>query len=192
MQFLTFDQALAQFPHLISGVDTTNEWYRTELVFRPELVSHQCRVGGGGPNGMSYAAFCRDLLDWLDGDEGRLLWVSHWEDGLLGYSELFEAARKGLGAATDLSGQPGLAFGPAPYHEFDVTVLPPEALAYLNTACGLISLVHLGAWDGWLIGKTGNDRIEFREGNVFFHSDQSARLDAGQTLLRRFNCDKVI
>ena len=192
MQFLTSDQAVTQFPHLISGVDTTNEWYRTELVFEPAIVSRQRRVGGGSPNGMSYAAFCRDLLDWLDGDAGRLLWVSHWEDGLPGYFELFEAARKGLGATTGLSGQPGLAFGPAPYHEFDVTVLLPEARTYLNTVCGLISLVYLGAWDGWLIAKTGNDRIEFWEGNVFFYSDQSARLEAGETLLRRFNCDKVI
>ena len=191
MQFLSARQAVDQYGHLIADIDATNEWYRTQLVFSPEAIGRQHRVGGGSPSGMSYAAFSHALLDWLGGEGARLLWVSHFEDGVGGYYELFEAARKGLGATGALSGQPGLAFRPAPYHEFGVPALSAEDRAYINIACGLISLVHLGAWDGWLIARHCSDRIEFWEGNVFFHSSQGDRLESGEDILRRFKCGQI-
>jgi len=188
MQFLDPEQTLKRFSCRLSGIDETNAWYRKQLIFKDDFIRFKRRVVGGSPSGMSYTAFVHALMDWLPGDGSRLLWVSHAEDGLHGYSEVFDVLRRGLGADRSLNDQPAIVFRPAPWHEFDTQALAAHDQTYLNMACGLISMVHLGAWDGWLFDEAGEDLVEFWEGNVFFHSRKADSIREAVEILRRFNC----
>jgi hypothetical protein len=45
--------------------------------------------------------------------------------------------------------------------------------------------------DGWLIAADA-DRIEFWEGNIFFYSQDTARLAAAEALMSEFECPRTV
>jgi hypothetical protein len=85
---------------------------------------------------------------------------------------------------------PGHYFDPFPYHECDQTKIPPEQARQTGILVGLMSLIMIGDWDGWLVAEGSSDRIEFWEGNLFFYSSDSSRLADAKALMIEFDCPR--
>ncbi len=187
MRSIGQDEAVALFPDLVMAIKT-NPAYGMAMEFHPTL-DRQARIGGSGPGPQfNINAFSHAVFDWLGGEMSYLLWISHWANDVLSFYQVFEAARKGLGAADELAKTPGHLFDPAPTWDLDEAYSSAEQRANINTACGLISLLQLATWDGWLLAENRPDRIEFWEGNVFFYSADPARLNTAKSILAAFKC----
>jgi hypothetical protein len=78
------------------------------------------------------------------------------------------------------------------YHERDQTKIGPAQARETGILAGLTSMVMIGGWDAWLIADGGSDRIEFWEGNMFFHSSRPARLTEAEVLMREFDCPREL
>jgi hypothetical protein len=130
------------------------------------------------------------LNRWLPSHRHRLLWVDHWDLHYPNTHGLFVAARAGLGETRSLSETPGHYFAPYPYEEQDQTKISPEHAQELGILIGLMSLLMMNDWDGWLVADGCSDRIEFWEGYFFFHSSEPARLAEAEAIISHFGCPK--
>jgi hypothetical protein len=127
---------------------------------------------------------------WHPPNLARVLWVDGWDCDFPSTYELFMAARAGLGDTRSLLEAPGHYFDPHPYDERDQTEIPPAQARETGILIGLMLLIMINAWDGWLIAAGGVDRIEFWEGNIFFYSSQRSRLADAETLMNEFGCPR--
>jgi hypothetical protein len=89
-----------------------------------------------------------------------------------------------------LSEAPGHYFDPYPYNERDQAKISPEQARQTGILIGLMSLLMIGGWDAWLVAEGSSDRIEFWEGNIFFHSSEAARTADAESLMDQFNCPR--
>jgi hypothetical protein len=155
------------------------------LILDRGIAARQIRIGGRPTPSVSRLAYFAEALNrWLPTSRARLLWVDHWDS----LYEFFVAARRGLGEIRSLSEAPGHYFDPFPYHERDQLKIPPEQARQIGILIGLMSIVMVGGWDGWLVAEGSSDRIEFWEGNFFFHSNDSSRLADAKALMIEFDC----
>jgi hypothetical protein len=89
----------------------------------------------------------------------------------------------------NLEEAPGHLFDAHPYDELDCTEITTEQRTDAGILIGLMSLIVIERADGWLIASGAQERIEFWEGNVFFHSENADKLDSARTLLKNFACE---
>src|SRR5260221_1180808 len=191
MQCLTIPETEALFGSAGYSVSLAEAWYRRQLVLRSGAADRQMRVGAGPPRDViGLTSFIVQLNSWLPSNQRRLFWVSHWESGLgLHSTEAFiAAARRGLGEPRSLEDAPGHLFDAHPYDEMDQQLLSAEHLCDVGLLVGLVSLILLEQSDGWLIAEGCEDRIEFWEGYVFFHSANRAKQVEARKLLKRYDC----
>ena len=188
MQFLTPAETIEHFGSAGFYVDTSEASYRIELCLNKQQAERQGRLGGRPSEDTSLPFLAHLLINWLPRASSRLLWISHWETHFLDFGEMILTVRQGLGETRSLSESPGHYFKDLPFEELDYLALSPEHLLEMNRLCGLIGLVILANWDGWLIASEGVDRIEFWEGNFFFHSVDKARLKAAESLMAEAKC----
>ena len=192
MQFLTPEETIAKLGPSGFSINDENGWYRRHLMLDPRGCAGQKRLGCRGPGAeFNTNVFARALIAWLNGNAPRLLWIDRWDRPFLGFTELFLAARLGLGEARDLTVAPGHYVEAGPYQEWDHTQISPAQLSDINIMCSLISLVHLGGWDGWLVAEGGTDRIEFWECYVYFHSSDPVRLADAEAIMTDYRCERV-
>jgi hypothetical protein len=171
------------------GFSVYSDVYRTTLLLKPEIASRQHRVGGRpAPDAHRLAYFGEALNRWHPPNVHRLLWVSHWNNDFPSTHALFVAARVGLGETRSLTEAPGHYFDPHPYDERDQTEITPEQARETGLLVGLMSLLMINGWDGWLIADGSADRIEFWEGNLFFYSREKPRLADANALMDEFGC----
>jgi hypothetical protein len=172
-------------------VSSEHEWYRIALVLDRDIATRQIRIGGRPtPNVSRLAYFAEALNRWLPTSRARLLWVDHWNSSFPSPYEFFVAARVGLGEMRSLSEAPGHYFDPYPYDERDQLKIPPKQARQTGILIGLMAVIMVGGWDGWLVAEGSSDQIEFWEGNVFFHSNDSSRLADAKTLMMEFDCPR--
>jgi hypothetical protein len=79
---------------------------------------------------------------------------------------------------------------PYPYDERDQLKIPPEQARQTGILIGLMAVIMVGGWDGWLVAEGSSDQIELWEGNVFFHSNDPSRLADAKTLMMEFDCPR--
>ncbi len=187
MDFLTPEETVRRFPGLVTGVSREHEWYRLTPIFKTDIFG---RVGGGFPaKEKDPMAFAHDLSAWLPSMRERLLWISNWEDAHFpNQTALWTAARRGLGETRPLKETPAHVFPAMPYDQRDAEDFSEEERAEVSLLAPIISLMLDTASDGWLLADGSGDRIEFWEGNVFFHSNSPQRLDAARALLANYGC----
>jgi hypothetical protein len=171
-------------------VSFEHEWYRIALILEPKAAARQIRVGGRPSQVSRLAYFAEALNRWLPPNRHRLLWVNQWDSFFPSTYEFFLAARVGLGETSSLSEAPGHYFDPYPYDERDQTEILPEQAREIGILIGLMSLVMIDGWDGWLVAEGGSDRIEFWEGNIFFYSDVRSRIAVATSLMDQFDCPR--
>jgi hypothetical protein len=173
------------------SVNSEQDWYRIELLLEPKVASQQFRIGGRPTSDANrLVSFAETLNRWLPPNRHRLLWVEHWQDSFPSTCDLFMAARVGLGEARSMSEAPGHYFDSFPYDEQDQTKISPEHARQTGILVGLMSLMMIGGWDGWLVADGSADRIEFWEGNLFFHSSERSRLADAESLMDQFHCPR--
>jgi hypothetical protein len=171
------------------SVTSNPDLYRVALVLEPKIAARQIRIGGRPtPDVGRLAQFAEALNRWLPPNVHRLLWVDHWANYFPSTYDLFIAARIGLGEKRSLSETPGHYFGPYPYEERDQTNISSEHAQQTGILVGLMSLIMIDGWDGWLVAHGSADRIEFWEGNIFFYSSEKSRLADAKSLMDEFNC----
>jgi hypothetical protein len=168
--------------------------YRTELKLNPTIAVSQIRIGARPPAEVaSLFYFVGALNRWLPTDRPRLLWIEHWDSAVFAADDDFVlAARLGCGEARPLAEVPGHYFDPHPYNEQDQLEVSRQQRADLACLVGMTSMVMLTGSDGWLIAGGSQDRIEFREGNLFFHSAEPQRLVEAELLLDNLNCSRTL
>jgi hypothetical protein len=120
-----------------------------------------------------------------------MLWIDHWDDHFPSTHALFIAARSGLGDTRSLSEAPGNYFDPFPYDERDQLRISAEQGHETGILIGLMSLLMMNGWDGWLVAEGSVDRIEFWEGSFFFYSAERARLVDAKSLMKEFKCPQL-
>jgi hypothetical protein len=162
-------------------------------VLEREIASRQSRVDGRPPPDVCHLSrFAEALNRWHLSDAPRLLWVDSWNNDFPSAYATFMAARAGLGEARSLFDAPGHYFDSYPYHERDQTEISPEHAQQTGIMVGLMSLVVMSGWDGWLLVEGSNDRIEFWEGNVFFYSTERQHLTNAESLMNEFGCPRKL
>lgn len=189
MRCLTPKEMATIFAQAGFSVSTDQEWYRVSLVLEPKIATRQSRIGGRPtPSVSRLAQFAESLSRWLPSNQHRLLWITHFNKDFPNTYDLFVAARVGLGETRSLSEAPGHYFDSFDYHERDQLMLSPEQVRQTGILVGMMALVMVNSWDGWLIADDGSNRIEFWEGNLFFYSNENARLDDARLLMEEFDC----
>jgi hypothetical protein len=53
-------------------------------------------------------------------------------------------------------------------------------------------MILMTSSDGWLIAEGSIDRIEFWEGNIFFHSKDAKQIERANALLDSFGCSREL
>ncbi|WP_156944745.1 hypothetical protein [Bradyrhizobium sp. Ec3.3] len=164
---------------------------RIALTLDPAIVSKQTRVGGRPPSNVRHLPhFAEAMNRWHSSDTGRLLWIDYWSNDFPSIHEAFVSARIGAGEVRSLSEAPGHYFDPRHYHERDQTAISPEQARLTGMLIGLMSLIMIDGWDGWLIAGESSDRIEFWEGNIYFYSSEASQLTIANSLMDEFGCSR--
>lgn len=165
--------------------------HRAALTLEHEIASQQIRIGGRlVPVVNQLSLFAEAVNRWHAPNQSRLLWIDHWTNDFPNAYEIFVAARKGLGETRSLSDAPGHYFDPFPYNKRDQLSISDEQIHQIGILLGLMTLVVINGWDGWLIASDSSERIEFWEGNIFFYSARRSRISAAETLLDDFGCPR--
>jgi hypothetical protein len=189
MRCLSPTEAVGLFGHAGFSVTSNPLLERTAFVLNPAIASRQTRVGGRPTQDVSSLPdFVEALIRWYPPRVHRMLWIDQWNRDFPSACELFLAARIGLGETRSLSEAPGHCFDRYPYDERDQTRISHEQARETGILVGLTSLVMINGWDAWLIAGDGSDRIEFWEGNIFFYSSETSRLNAARSIMDQFNC----
>jgi hypothetical protein len=161
------------------------------LYLDAETTRTRFRVGcWPGGHSSRLARFADALNRWLPTNRGRLLWVEHWHDDYPNTYEAFMAVRRGTGESRSLSDVPGHCFDAHPYHDWDQLEISGPHRRDVSLLAGLMLMLMDNEWDGWLIANGEIDRIEFWEGNVFFHSSDKSRIDEAIRLMEQFGCSR--
>jgi hypothetical protein len=191
MRCLTSNEALSLFGRSGFSVVSNAQVGRTSLTLDPTIASRQTRVGGRPPPNVRHLPYFADAMNrWHSSDAARLLWVDHWSNDFPSTYETFVSVRVGLDEARSLSDVPGHYFDSHPYHERNQTAISPEQSRAIGILIGLMSLIMIDGWDGWLIAEGSSDRIEFWEGNIFFYSSEKSRLAVANSLMDEFGCSR--
>jgi hypothetical protein len=173
------------------SINSNPEMWRFALILDPKIESRQRRVEGRPtPDVNRLAYFAQELNRWLPPKRHRLLWLSSWDNYWPNAYEVFVAARTGLGADKSLLDAPGLYFDAHDYDNQDQVEMPSEQYRDVSQLVGMMCLVMINGWDGWLIAEGCTDRIEFWEGNLFMYSHDRSRLKEGDRLLDGFDCPR--
>jgi hypothetical protein len=189
MRCLTPIELVELFGPIGFSVVSNPHLHRTALRLAKDIAARQNRVGGRPtPDLNRLTRFTEALNRWHPTNRHRLLWVDHWADYFPSTYALFMAARTGLSESRSLSEAPGHYFDPFPYDERDQLRISTEQGHQTGILIGLMSLLMMNGWDGWLVAEGSVDRIEFWEGNVFFHSDDKERLMSAKALMHQFEC----
>jgi hypothetical protein len=179
------------FGSLGFSVDLENQWYRSALVLDAAQSAKQTRLAAAQPTNFSRLDdFIRTANRWLPTNQERLLWIDHWETGLRGGHENAMAAMvwKALGETRSLVEAPGLLLTAQNWDEQDQVEIAPAQAEALAILVGLTTTIMSTSSDGWLISQGSLDRIEFWEGNVFFHSQEQSQLKRANEILDDFGC----
>ncbi|MGH7024711.1 MAG: hypothetical protein ACREEB_14135 [Caulobacteraceae bacterium] len=172
------------------SISFEHAWYRLALRLDHSEASQQTRIAAHQPTELVRVPdFVRRLNRWLPSNQARLLWVDHWNAGAYGFEDaIVAAARVGWGEPRPIEEAPGFYFDRQNWAEEDqVQVLPSQAEA-MGALVGLLSILMLTESDGWLISSECPDRIEFWEGNFFFHTKENEQLALGRTIMDEFGC----
>jgi hypothetical protein len=191
MRCLTPGEVVGLYGQIGLSVTPNPGLNRMALVLDPKVTSQQTRVGGRPTIDANRLAHIAEAVNrWHSTNTHRLLWVDHWNSDFPSTYDLFMAARFGLGETRSLTEAPGHYFDPLPYGERDQTRIPPEQAKQTGILIGLMSLMMINRWDGWLITDGSSDRIEFWEGNIFFYSNVKSRLADANSLMDQFHCSQ--
>jgi hypothetical protein len=172
-------------------VSSADDRHRMELAPEPTVVAGQIRIGARPtPHVDRLCYFAEGRNRWLPSNRHRLLWVDNWTSDFPSAFEFFIAARIGLGETRSLFDAPGHYFDPYPYGELNQTQISPEQARQTGILIGLMSLIMINGWDAWLIAAGSSERIEFWEGNIFFHSHEPSRVAEATVLLDQFDCPR--
>jgi hypothetical protein len=91
--------------------------------------------------------------------------------------------RRGFGERRALADAPGHYFEPQPWNEQDWELVTADHAAALSLLVGISTILLTTTSDGWIVAPGVADRIEFWEGNTFFHSADPQRLDEARDIL---------
>jgi len=169
----------------------SDDGYRSALALEPKLASRQVRVAAEQPEDFGrVAAFVRAVNRWLPSHRPRLLWVDHWDTGQFGGFEtaMVSAAWRGLGEQRSLVEAPGLYLGGQDWDEQDQTQVTAAQAESLGLLVGVVAMMMITGSDGWLISEGGVDRVEFWEGNFFFHSGDAGQIARANEIVDEFRC----
>ena len=170
-----------------------HEWGRNALRLRTPFAERQFRIAVEQPERFFCVGnFIRTINRWLPPDQERLLWVDFWNTGLYGGHEnsLAEWAWRGMGEKRSLLETPGILFDAQAWDQEDQTEIADPHAAALGMLVGLVTLMMMTYSDGWLISPKSIDRIEFWEGNFFFHSDNPSQLARANDIVEEYGCKR--
>jgi hypothetical protein len=175
------------------SVSLEHGWYRRGLVLEESQARRQTRIGGRPTiDPVLLAQFALSMVRWLPTARHRMLWIDHWDSDYPAVSELFNAARAGMNETRSISAAPGHLFDPHPYDQEDQTEIPPEQAKQVGVLVGLMALIMIGGWDAWLVANGSIDRVEFWEGNIFFHTSDPVAHARAAALLTQFKCSRQL
>jgi hypothetical protein len=192
MKFLTPDQTLEIFKDSGFMVSTEEAWYRIELGLSHEIAKGQKSVSySSPPSSINSVAFAQALNTWFGLNTSRLLWVSHWSSDFPSLGNIFLLTRQALGENRSLSEVPGHLFPPLRYGDEDISALPANESQEISLLSSMVALVILSDWDGWLVSQGSTNRIEFLEGNILFHSNDSKMLRKAEEIMDTYRCKRL-
>jgi hypothetical protein len=192
MRCVSPQEAEALFGHLGFSVSLEHAWYRSALILDQARAIGQRRIAAEQPSDFDQIRYLiRDLNKWLPPNRERLLWVDHWEEGIFGFDHAMAATTwRGLGETRTLSEAPGILFDAQNWNEEDQLEIDPVQKHARSLMLGLVSLLMMTDSDGWLISADSLDRIEFWEGNFFFHSKNKTQLKLANNIVDRYGCKR--
>lgn len=101
---------------------------------------------------------------------------------------MVSAAWRGLGEQRSLVEAPGLYLGGQDWDEQDQTQVTAAQAESLGLLVGVVAMMMITGSDGWLISEGGVDRVEFWEGNFFFHSGDAGQIARANEIVDEFRC----
>ncbi len=164
--------------------------YRSQLYLDPVHAKTQSRIAAEQPSDIKHTPeFVRQLNRWLPTNRARLLWVDHWETGLRnGGNAIVALAWRGLGETRSLEQAPGVFFDKQDWREDDQLAISSTQAEARSILAGIVAMLMMTLSDGWLVSPGCADRIEFWEGNFFFHSDNSEQLRLANEIVDTLGC----
>jgi len=187
VEFYSPSDFLKEFRDTGIVINTDFPEYRIGLKFIENYYAKQNRIGFEYvENKLSLSYLAKKLISWLPSCKNRLLWIEHWNFDNFSLGELAFLARKGMGETRSFSEVPGHFFRDMPFKEIDACELDEVQKSNLSFLAGLISIMILESWDGWLIASDAQDRIEFWEGNVYFYSNNPEQISNSKSLIGEF------
>jgi len=165
-------------------VTADSKRYPAALSLVPEVARRQRRVGAAPPGHLGGLRWLiEEANGWLPSACGRVLWITGFEQAVAGAEEFLMAIRRGFSEQRGPEEAPGHYFCPQPWQERDQLLVSREHAAALSVLVGLAVTVLMTGSYGWLVAEDAAERIEFWEGNIFFHSADAGRLKAAKVLL---------
>ncbi len=187
MRCLTPPETLEIFA--ITGFVVVEGFYRVELALDQDLARRQSRLGCRPPADILHVSrFLAAVNRWLPNQRRRLLWLSHEQADYPGAMPALALIRASLGEAREVRAAPGHLFDALDYAEEDQTEVSADLARQTGVLAGMMMLILSEACDGWLLAEGCNDRIEFWEGNLFFHSADTARMEEADAMIRTYDC----
>lgn len=174
-------------------VSLEHAWYRAALCLDSTHTASQTRIAAEQPSNFGdIPHFVQRLNRWLPNHHARLLWVDHWEtaafEGVL--ESMVAATWRGIGEMRSLGEAPGLYLDAQDWEDDDQTAISSPHSEALGILVGVVTILMMTYSDGWLIADGCTDRIEFREGHFFFHSDDPQKLSLAEAIVDEFSCKR--
>ena len=174
-------------------VSLEHSWYRAALYLERGIAAKQTRLGCRPcSDSSSLCRFADELNRWLPPNKHRLLWIDHWDSDYPNTLEAVLAVRRGMGDTRSLSEAPGHYFDPHPFDKWDQLAMSQQHLSEVSLLVGLLVLLMVNSWDGWLLAEDSVDRIEFWEGNIFFHSEDQSRIQQANATIDTYACSREL
>jgi hypothetical protein len=193
MRCLSLEETESLFGSVGFHATANRELQRVALVLESSLDRRQSRVGARPTHDVTRLAHFSEALNrWLPPDRYRLLWIDHSEFAFPSIHDAFMAVRTGLGEKRSLYDAPGHFFDAFPWNERDQMAISLEQARETSLLVGLMSLVMIDGWDGWLIADGTTERIGFWEGNIFMYGNEPSRVAEAETLFAEFGCPRAL
>ncbi len=168
------------------GFDVELSSFSEALRLDDSVAKFQRRVGAAPPELYQIRWMLTQANAWLPNAAGRVLWIDRFELNVRGDDAFILAIRRAFGELRSLEAAPGQYFAPQAWQDHDQENMGEAHGAALSLIVGMATLLLMCGAYGWLVAEGAAERIEFWEGNIFFHTADPALLEEAKAILK--NC----
>lgn len=155
------------------------------LGFASAQIKKQESVGCSPDIQACGVGFYLDACKWLGADSLHVMWIEYLETSFTGLTEILEVMKVATGYGADISTLCAIAIKWSVRAQDD-----PEKDEILFAWA--FALMCVSGSNGWVLSQSGEDRIAFWEGNLFFHSASANKLAEASKLIDVYSVSREL